>query len=212
MTNATPAAPWLLSRFSMALVRMSLAGPGATLPTLSSSVCVAESPEQAEDRDEGDDRREHRQHAVVGERGGPVGDVVGRELLEGPLDRRLLGGRQLGGAVGRAAVGRARAPRAWPRPSRARPDVRVPSVPLSRPASRRSASRSPVRRRDRRRPCTTAKIAPCSGGGGQDLAPAVLALAAAGESSSPVTSFQTCLKIAPPSRPPSTPKTMPKGV
>ena len=44
MTNSTPAAPWSPWRFLIALVKMSLAGPGATVPRLSISGCVADSP------------------------------------------------------------------------------------------------------------------------------------------------------------------------
>ena len=44
ITKNTPAAPWLSSMFSIALVKMSWAGPGATLPRLSISGCVADSP------------------------------------------------------------------------------------------------------------------------------------------------------------------------
>ena len=42
--NMTPAEPRLFCRFWMVLVRMSLAGPGATCETLSSSGCVADGP------------------------------------------------------------------------------------------------------------------------------------------------------------------------
>ncbi len=42
--KARPAAPLELETFLIALVKMSLAGPGATLSTLSSSVCVSEWP------------------------------------------------------------------------------------------------------------------------------------------------------------------------
>jgi hypothetical protein len=35
--NRMPAAPWFFCRFLMALVKMSLAGPGATFPRLSIS-------------------------------------------------------------------------------------------------------------------------------------------------------------------------------
>ena len=42
--NRTPAAPWSPWRFSIALVKISLAGPGATVPRLSISGCVADSP------------------------------------------------------------------------------------------------------------------------------------------------------------------------
>jgi hypothetical protein len=43
-TNRMPAAPWLFCRFLIAFVKMSLAGPGATLPRLSISGWVAEWP------------------------------------------------------------------------------------------------------------------------------------------------------------------------
>jgi hypothetical protein len=43
-TNRIPAAPWLPCRFLIALEKMSLAGPGATLPRLSISGCVTEVP------------------------------------------------------------------------------------------------------------------------------------------------------------------------
>ena len=44
MMKKTPAAPWLPWRFSIALVKISLPGPGATLPRLSISGWVADSP------------------------------------------------------------------------------------------------------------------------------------------------------------------------
>ena len=43
-TKNTPAAPWLPWMFLIALVKMSFAGPGATLPRLSIRGWVAESP------------------------------------------------------------------------------------------------------------------------------------------------------------------------
>jgi hypothetical protein len=44
MANAMPAAPWFFWRFSIALVKMSLAGPGATWPRLSISGWVVPLP------------------------------------------------------------------------------------------------------------------------------------------------------------------------
>jgi hypothetical protein len=63
----------------MAFVRICLTGPGATVPRFVIRPCVTEwpaSPEGDDDQQAGEDR----EHGVVGESGGPVGQVVAPEL------------------------------------------------------------------------------------------------------------------------------------
>ena len=95
-TNSRPAEPRLDWRFSIALVTMSRAGPGASSPRLSSSGSVAESPIRPEHRDQHDQRREDREDAVVGERRGPVGEVVVVELADGRFSTPRQDGVEMG--------------------------------------------------------------------------------------------------------------------
>ena len=64
----------------MVLVRMSLAGPGRDLRHVVEQRLRGRRADQPQDRDQRDDRREDREDAVVGQRGGPIGEVVLLEL------------------------------------------------------------------------------------------------------------------------------------
>ena len=198
--NAIPAAPgWtgqVLDRAGQDVLGRTRV-PACSMFSSSGSVTEVAA-DQADDRHQRDDRREHRQHPVVGQRGRPVGHVVGRELLERALQRVLLrAAAQIAGAVRRAAVGRA-AILALGLDRLAfvlMISIAILSPPPSRPASSRSASCTPVRRRAPPTALTSAKIAPCSAAAGQDLPPRVLALQRPGDSSSSEIRFQICLKM-----------------
>ena len=91
--------------------------------------------DQAQHRNEHDQRREDREHGVVGERGRPVGEVVLLKLLDGALehpDPAALAevGRALGASVFRgcgvvplALVGHRRSPPDQPQRDQARNDA-----------------------------------------------------------------------------------------
>ena len=72
----------------IAPLTMSVAGPGPSSLRLSSSGLRGGVPGQPEDRDQDDQGREDRQDRVVGQRGRPVGQVVGAELAHGALEQR----------------------------------------------------------------------------------------------------------------------------
>ena len=84
--KARPAVRWLEAIDSIGPEKVWAADFGPIAVTISVIVAVvAWIADQAEDRDQRDQRREEREQPVVGESGGPVGEVVVPELGRGPL-------------------------------------------------------------------------------------------------------------------------------